>query len=427
VAKKKATKPTTKRVLPKKLTKKAKKRKVESESEDESARIQKLEAENQKLRAISQAAAASASRGKKGKKQKAGSQTAMMRMLGSVTKQFLFPLVKVIKNEVQLVKATRMIMEHLDLQNFNGLEGQDLATAQEIWIQENKEHVRHAINNARNYVNQETQKVMSKVFADGKAKEYPDPSCILKCALRDGIQVLEGEDELEELKQPQADDESDADFKKREARLKKLEEDIAARDRNLVVFDNYLDVLLPKVSGFRHYGPKNRHAYIPSYTNRGPQDFDQDGDPPVPLVTASDEAFMVALFENSYKRWKYVKECELANKEPDKEEADWDTAYTNLKGGQKMFGGWETAGRKRIKQLKAMIEENRATNKDYVVEVEEAAVDRLRKKHKKGAIAATTKKRKGAPAAADPEDSDDDDSFFADPQEEDADSEPDED
>ena len=424
-SKKKPTKTTTKRVLPKKATKKAKKRKVESESEDESDRIQKLEAENQKLRAISQAAAASTSRSKKGKKQKAGTVTAVQRLLMDVTKQFLFPKVKVIRNEAQLLKATRMIMDRLDLQNLNGLEGQDLATAQEIWIMENKEHVLHAINNARNYVNQETQKVMSKVFAEGKAEEFPDPDCILKCALRDAIQDFDDEDDLAELKKPQGDKESDAAFKKREAKLQDLEGRIASRDRNRVIFDNYLDVLLPKVSGFRHYGPKNRHAFVPSFTYRGPQDTDQDGDPPVPLVTASDEAFMVALFENSYKRWKYVKECELANKVPDKEEAVWDTAYTNLRGGQKAFGGWETAGRKRIKELKDMIEENRATNKEYLIQVEEAAVKRLRKKHGKSEVAAATnKKRKGAPAVAEPDESDDDDSFFADPKEADEDTEP---
>jgi len=426
--------PKTKQVLPTEKTqkrisnKKAKKRMTESESEDESAQIQKLISENQKLRAISAAAAASGSGSKRGKKQplKAGTESATVKEIQKVTKQFLFPKVKVLKNEKELLKATRIIMEHLDLQNHNGLEGQDLDTAQQIWINEHKDYVRQAINSARNYVNQEVQKVMGQAVEDGRLHTYPDVETIMKCALRDDIQDLDDEADLTCLKLPQAKDEPDEEYKAREAKCQDLEARIAVRDQMRVKFDNYLDHLLPKVSGFKHYGPKTRYQFVPSYTMRGPQEFDQEGDPDVPLVTASDEAFLVALFENSYKRWKYCKECELDSKEEDKKHPDWDTKYTNLKGGQKLFGGWETVGRKRINFIKGEIDANRKENKNYVVEVEEAAIKRLRALNKLSPdVVIGTKKRKAA-AVLVAEESESECSFLADPEEEEEDEDDDE-
>ena len=421
--------PKTKQVLPTETTqqrisnKKAKKRKTESESEDESTQIQKLISENQKLRAISAAAAASGSRSKGGKKQplKAGTESATVKEIQKVTKQFLFPKVKVLKNEKELLRATRIIMEHLDLQNHNGLEGQDLDTAQQIWINEHKEYVRQAINSARNYVNQEVQKVIGQAVENGRLHTYPDVETIKKCALRDDIQDLDDEGDLTCLKLPQAKEEPDDDYAARVAKCQDLEARIAERDKMRVKFDNYLDFLLPKVSGFKHYGPKSRYHFVPSYTMRGPQEFDQEGDPDVPLVTASDEAFLVALFENSYKRWKYCKECELDSKEEDKKHPDWDTKYTNLKGGQKLFGGWETVGRKRINFIKGEIDANRKENKKYVIEVEQAAIKRLRALNKLSPdVVIGTKKRK-APAVLVAEESESECSFLAESEEEEED------
>ena len=71
---------------------------------------------------------------------------------------------------------------------------------------------------------------------------------------------------------------------------------------------------------------------------------------------------MVALFENSYQRWKYCADQEKAGEPVVRKHKDWDTKYTNLRGGQKMFGGWEAEGRKRIKELTSMIAQNRVVN-----------------------------------------------------------------
>ena len=397
----------------KERTGKHKKRKSESESEDESAQIRKLMEQNQRLRAMSEAAAA-AQKSKKGKKKakKPGTATGVDNVVKSTTKSFLFPRVKVIKNEAAVQKATRMIMNRLDLQNLTGLEGQDLATAEQIWIENSKDLVREAINGGRNYVNQEVQKVITAAVKEGTLDTFPNPETILKCALRDDIYDLEDEDELEELQEDQKEDESDEDFKIRKEKLEDLEGRIAERDLMRTHFDNYLDILLPKVSGFRHCGPKNRCAFAPSFTHRAPEQCDLPTDTPIELVTPSDEAFMVALFENSYKRWKYCADQDKAGEPVDRKHAEWDTKCTNLRGGQKMFGGWETEGRKRINKLTKDIAQNRIDNPGAITHAEEAAIKRLRAKHKLSEKKAGAK-RKAAAAAE--EDSDSEDSFFADP------------
>jgi hypothetical protein len=359
-------------------------------------------------------AAAATQRSRKGMKKakKPGTASGVDNVVKSTTKSFLFPRVKVIKNESALQKATRMIMNHLDLQNLNGLEGQDLATAEQIWIENSKDLVREAINAGRNYVNQEVQKVITAAVKEGKLDTFPNPETILKCALRQDLYDLEDEDELEELQEDQKEDESDENFKIRKEKLEDLEGQIRDRDLMRTHFDNYMDILLPKVSGFRHYGPKNRYAFVPSFTHRAPEQYDLPTDPPIELVTPSDEAFMVALFENSYKHWKYTADQDKAGQPVNRKHPEWDTKYTNLKGGQKMFGGWETEGRKRVVKLTKDIAQNRIVNPRAITQAEEAAIKRLRAQHNLEEKKASAKRKA---AAVVEEDSDSEDSFFADP------------
>ena len=86
------------------------------------------------------------------------------------------------------------------------------------------------------------------------------------------------------------------------------------------------------------------------------------------------------------------------------------TPYTKRRGGQRKFGGWEEAGRRRIRVLKKEIDANRLSHKKYIMEVEKEAAERLRKMHGFKDAPAPKKSRKVlAPA---PEASDSEESFF---------------
>ena len=86
----------------------------------------------------------------KGKKSNAN-QKAMSREVAKCTKQQLWKVCKFIKNENKLIKATRFVMRNLELAEMEGLEGQELAEAEEIWIATYKDDVRQALNKQRNY------------------------------------------------------------------------------------------------------------------------------------------------------------------------------------------------------------------------------------------------------------------------------------
>ena len=140
------------------------------------------------------------------------------------------------------------------------------------------------------------------------------------------------------------------------------------------LFDKYWNVLLPKVAGHSAWGPTKRHYCLLS---SGKVD-DEDPESEL-LVTPSDEAFLCVIWENCYSKWWYREQCnrKTPKVEPDEKHKDMKTPFTDAKGGQKKYGGWNAEGINRYDQVCAQITKNRIDQKEYIEAVEQNALDRI--------------------------------------------------
>ena len=338
----------------------------------------------------------------------AGTQHAMKREVHKCTKTSLWKICKFIKNETKQVKATKFVMEKLDLAELEGLEGEELVNAQETWKATYKEEVRWALNKQRNYVQQELREVMEKeVFQKNRIHEFPNEEQILELILRDKLDIDTPAEEKEKYR---------------------------------TMFDNYWNVLLPKVAGHSSWGPSKRHHQLISFGKEDPKDKEAPT-----YVSESDEAFLAVIWLNCYKKWLYrhnnpekIEKEKPAEEEPSKkkkkkgakdddeddddetdveaeEHPDLQTPYTSSKSGQKKFGGWNSAGIKKYTELLDEIKKMRKEQAKYVREVENEALERIRKLEKVEEKEANrkTKKRNGKKEAGDFDNEEDDENDYA--------------
>lgn len=278
-------------------------------------------------------------------KSTSGTQSAMQNCVRKCTKTKLWKICKFIKSPGKLDKGVKFVMESLDLQELDGLEGQELVEAQETWKAQYSPDVRTALNKQRNYCQQELREVMEReCFKPEKEDEFPNEKEILDVVLRNKL------------------DENTPDEE---------------RERFEMIFDNYWNVLVPKVAGHSSWGPAKRHYQLLSSGKEDPDDQACQ-----PYVSASDEAFIAVLWLNCYKKWWYKEQMRREKKNVDPNHADMQTPYTDSKAGQKKFGGWNKAGIEKYDELCKLIKENRKTEKEYIQGVEEAALERIRKQEK---------------------------------------------
>jgi len=231
-------------------------------------------------------------------------------------------------------------MEMIKPTDLDGKKGTDLAHAQEIWIATYKNDVRMAINNQRNYVHQELHTFMEKTLKDGKGDTMPNVEEIQKIVLRDDM-----------------DDAADKDQK----------------DRLCELFIEYWRTLMPKVAGHWSWSPNKQEYYLLSYGKQDPTDSDSDD-----LVSASDEAFLVVLWENSYKKWACLEAHRQNGTQPDPEDSRLVTPYSSSKSGQKKFGGWKKEGIQKYNKYVQKIRKNHKTNKTFVTALESDTLQQIR-------------------------------------------------
>jgi hypothetical protein len=356
----------------------AKKKKDEESDDEEQEALAEKEKENAELKAKLARVTKQIQLERNGKMGKqTTNQEAMSREVQKCAKQKLWKVCKFIKNDKKLRKATRFVMKQLELADFVGLEGADLVDAEEVWIATYKEDVRKALNKQRNYVQQECRDLMMQVFKDNKTAEFPSY------------------EELEEL-----------------CKRDKLDKKTPEVERKVyqTKFDNYVDVMLPKVAGHQAWNPNHRYY---SLVSTGGLNDDGQGEG---YVTPSDEAFLLTLWKNCYVKWLYKHKCKLEGKEVDPKHEDMKTPFTNPKAGQKKYGGWTPEGVEYYDSAEAAIAKNREDQKDYIKKVEELALDRIRKKQQVAEKEASrkTKKATGKRKSADlDEDEDDDEEDFS--------------
>ena len=367
---------------PTKSTGKRKKEDQDSSDEEQESgadlmkKIQKLQFENRRLQIRNKSGRGNGARARSSPK------TAMEKEVIRVAKGPLWQKCKHIRNENFLYKATKLVMEHLDLPEFDGLEGDALRKAQDLWIERYQDSVREAINSRRSYCLGEVHDYMVEQMADGKMGELPDEQSIFQIAMRDG---LTGDDTP------------------RKKQLQKL----------AVV---YWDVLLPKICGVDYWSPTKRNYGLVSTSAPKPTQEDPN---PAPYVDPSSEACLVWAFENAYQRWFHQASFRQRNKGKALTDEDCDdplarkkdgtyvhqeanTRYTTSTSGQARWGGLTQEGRERLKELTTMITQNRKERAEEIKGIESHLLELVREKNGRAEIDArrAQRRRSVAPVAA---------------------------
>ena len=326
------------------------------DQEDAATLKRKLEESQAQVAALLKQPAAK----KKGAK-KTGTERAVETEVKKATAEFLWPYVKFITSEKKLKALTGKLFDKMDLLEKEGKEGPDLEVAKKIWVAEWADTVRIAYNSHRNYVNQQLLDVCKPYLLDGSfADQLPTPEQLKQVVLRKG-----------------------------------MAKNAADRVDLLKFFVFYWAKFLPTVAGRDRWGPNEKYYQcIWEATRKDPGK--KDGED-LPCVTESDEAFLVALYTNVYKKWVYKFHTVPDPNLQDKNHPDMATPYTNPKGGQVRFGGWYDEGIKAFKKLKKDITDTR--KKRYTQDLENEVLRLVRELVDRDTYdaeqAAKKKKRKG--------------------------------
>ena len=159
------------------------------------------------------------------------------------------------------------------------------------WIETYRKPVKRALFVQRNYVTSELKKIAWHCFENNL--ELPKTDVILKCATRAIV--------------------SDADMKD---------------------FKWYWEVVLPKMVGASEWGKNVR------YYNTISRAIAQDSSPRRKLISVSDEAMIVIIWDNCYDRWHKLWTWSLKTENKGKNQPNWNGKYTVTDQGQSEWGGW---------------------------------------------------------------------------------------
>jgi hypothetical protein len=282
---------------------------------------------------------------KTGVKKASKTLTAMQQMVRKRTKTELWPVAKFFNSDKKLHLGTVFIMKHINPLEISELTGAEQVDRQEEWCANYKEDVRISMNVVRNYCQQELREFMFKIFANNDEDQYPNEVQIRDLMERKGLQKGANKKQTEGF------------------------------------FDKYWDELIPKVAGSSNWPPTKRHYFLLSTAETDPKievDPKKDNAKVVFLcVDHSSEAFLVAIWENCYPRWRYQalqkrKGEEVVETHDEMKGKD----YTTSKTGRNKFGGWTKKGRDRVKELAKM--SKTARELPHVEVVETAALQRIR-------------------------------------------------
>ena len=158
--------------------------------------------------------------------------------------------------------------------------------------------------------------------------------------------------------------------------------------KNRDYFKWYWTCLLPKVCGNKRWGVTIRN--FGTISGHAPVDT-----PKKKYVTTSDEALVQVLFENCGQRFPYLASLERKKftseeKEEQRENSKYTSAYSSANVGQEKFGGWNALGRKRFYDLCVHIRDVRRNPETLALESEileeiqaEAGLDKKKDKKRK--------------------------------------------
>lgn len=294
---------------------------------------------------VKQLSSVPSGKNRKNKTKRSGIDRAMASQVKKAVAEHLWPKVKFIESDKMLERMAGVLFDKLDLQEKEGLQGVDLETAKQVWVHKWMDDIRQAYNDRRNYVQQQLHDLVKDALTNDNLDQLPNLNEIRLLAQRAD---MVGDDPDQE------------------------------RMRDL--FGVYWEKLVPCVAGVQHWGPNRKYYQCLSTATLTPND------PDSPLcVTPSDEAYLVVLYENNYKKWYYTyytmkgKEEELKTllAEGDREAVEnMETPYTNPRAGQVKFGGWLAAGKSQFKQVKKAVSD--ARKEAHVPELEGKVLKMLR-------------------------------------------------
>ena len=257
-----------------------------------------------------------------------------LRSVTDATKKYCWGFIKFCQTEEMLVKLTARVFDKWKLKQFEGLVGEARETAKIHWIAQNKDYVRLAMNDIRNYAQAGLRKFIVERLTSGQW--VPTPTEVLDCALRN--------------------------------------EEFHTEPANHKIFDMYADHLLFKVVGKDHWDTWMRY-YGPISSAKPANDPQAD-----PYISVGTEAFLVACYENCYVKWECIAEQKMAGtKDPARKDPRHKTTMIDTDGGQVRWGGWNKVGRDRVKDVGKLIKA--AREQPHVQEMEQACLQRMRAEH----------------------------------------------
>ena len=329
--------------------------------------LDKLEKENRMFKEreeLNQKRAALVIHGKKN----VGQKKAMLALLKKIVFHKLWKRCKFIKNDKFFFKAGTLVVRKLDLQEMEGLEGQELEAAGRMWIEANKPLIATLLNERRNYVIQQLGKEVRDRVIAGKLDELPTVEEMRKLVHREGMDSSATKEEKANL---------DAKF------------------------ELYWDVLIPIVAGCDNWPAKIRRSSLLSFAEKEAVNDDEDpGEVGEWLVHPSDEAFLLVAWENAFERWVHKATAGPAFSEKDPEAQ---TKYSASPNGIKTFGQWDPVGIKVWSEATDRIKKSRLPDEklkdpyaevNFIKDLETAALERIRQAHNITDDGPPNKKRK---------------------------------
>ena len=299
----------------------------------------------------------------------------------------LWRTTKFLNTEDDIYLATKTIMA--DLPECKKLLEGDPGTVEEnilAFLDTYQGAITTGINEQRN----NTQTGLKNAYIEryDNKEDMPHPNDLLKVILRKDLAYP-----IKPKEPPEADFPGKPDKYAQAKNLyeQKMQKYLAKRKevkKNRDYFKWYWTCLLPKVCGNKRWGVTIRN--FGTISGHAPVDT-----PKKKYVTTSDEALVQVLFENCGQRFPYLASLERKKftseeKEEQRENSKYTSAYSSANVGQEKFGGWNALGRKRFYDLCVHIRDVRRNPETLALESEileeiqaEAGLDKKKDKKRK--------------------------------------------
>jgi hypothetical protein len=237
---------------------------------------------------------------------------------------FLFSKCKFVNSDAQERNLGRLMLKY-------GTIPDEHKEDTEAFVSTYSKIMRRQIFDRRSYVQTEFRKIFRKLWTN-REQNFPSVESLLKCLQRN----IETDEEYE-------------------------------------VFVFYCKELLSRVVGAAEWSKKSCCFKTMSSAMRQ--------NTKIPLISPSDEAFVVLVVDNCLERWteeRIAEDVRATGKNPPKKAVNG--KYTRCNAGQVVFGGWSPDGLKYYNDLLHLNKEARESPRCKIVE--EKCLELLRKKHK---------------------------------------------